>query len=803
MDTLLQDIRYALRSLRNNPGLTSVAAVTLGLGIGACTVIFSCMYALMFRPFPYHQPDRLVAIEQENLARGFTGVDVSYPNMMTVAEESRTLTGVAVFHGNSYNLAATVGEPERMEGGVITHGTFEVLGLAPIIGRTFTAEDDRPDGPRAVMLNERLWRERYRSDPSVLGTTLLLDGDPYTIVGVMPEAVQFPVRSQLWTPLAMDRDRNRGNMSLAAIARLRDGVTRQDADAELIAISRRMEAEYPETNAGWSARAITLHQKETGDFHSVMYIMLGAVGFVLLIACANVANILLARATSRHREIAIRTALGAGRVRILRQLLTESVSIALVGAALGILVAYWGLDLVVAATPADHPYWMVFAIDVPALIFTIVVAVSAGILFGIAPALQASRPDLQHSLKEGGRGSGAGVGRQRMRNGLVVAEVALSVVLLIGAALMVQSFLRLQQAEPGFRPEGVLTLRVALTGSAYDSTAARRAFYRDALTEIAAIPGVRSVAAINAIPLGGSNASSGFVVEDQPVDRGQEPSAEWRTVHGDYFGTMRIPLLTGRAFTRQEVEEGGRVVVVNRTLADRMWSGGDPIGRRLALINDAGENRWRTVIGVVEDVKMRALDQPSPMQLYVPHGESPVRGMSFVVRSGNDAATLARPAREAVHRVSAIMPVYSVVPLEELVRHAMWTQRLYGGLFAAFGAIALTLAAVGLYSVIAYMVAQRTREIGIRMALGAEAGMVQRFVVRQGVVLTGMGIVIGVIASLALMQVLSGMLYGVSAREPLSYIGVPLILAAVAVLASWVPARRATRVDPLTALRYE
>ena len=652
------------------------------------------------------------------------------------------------------------------------------------------------------MLSHALWRRRFGGDSSVVGRALSLNGDPHTVVGVMPPPHQYPNEAQLWVPLQLDPTRSRGNQYLDAVGRLKAGASLAMAQAEIASIADRLAQQYAESNAGWTASVVPWREHEVvGEYKPVLAIMMGAVAFVLLIACANVANLLLARATARRREIAIRAALGAGRWRIVRQLLTESVLLALGGAAVGLLIALWGLDLIVATVPSDKPFWMVFTIDGRVLAFTLAVAVGTGVLFGLAPAYQATRTTLHESLKEGTRGAGESGPRHRLRSGLVVVEVALSLVLLIGATLMIRSFLSLQRVDPGFDRHNVLALDVFLTGAAYDSAYERTAFYRELMPRLAALPGVLNATASHAPPLSGSSWNSSITIEGQAVQHGEEPRARLQSVTAGFITALRVPLLLGRDIEESDLKGEGLVAVINQTMAERFWPGQVALGRRFRFGNSGDE--WLTVVGVAADLKQHSLSELRQNQVYVPYAHSPYRGMTLLLRTSADPTGVVALARDAVRRVDPLLPVSDVQTMEAMYRFSTWEQRLYGGMFGSFAAIALLLASVGLYGVMAYMVTLRTHEIGVRMALGAERRHVLGLVVRRGLTLTGIGLAIGLVGAFALTRVLSNLLFGVTTTDPPSFLGIPAMLAAVALLASWVPARRAARVDPMLALRYE
>jgi putative ABC transport system permease protein len=803
MDALIQDLRFALRQLAKSPGFTAVAVLTLGLGIGVNTTVFSCVNALFLRPFPYREPERLVSLRQDNASRGWMGSEVSYLNFLDWQAQTRSYEAVAAYDGRSFNLSDDQ-EPERLQGNAVSWNTFRLLGISPLLGRDFREDEDRPGAAAVVILSHVLWQRRFAGDSGVIGRTLRLNGIPHTVIGVLPLPFQFPDDEQLWVPAALAPTSSRGNHFLQVVGRLKPGVSAREADAELAGIAARLAQQYPDENAGWSASVVPLRTSEVGEYKPVLAIMMGAVAFVLLIACANVANLLLARASARHREIAVRAALGAGRWRIVRQLLTESVLLALGGAGLGLVFALWGLDLIAAAVPSDKPFWMLFTIDTRVLLFTLAVAVGTGILFGLAPALQAGATDLHESLKEGARGSGAGGGarRQRLRSTLVVAEVALSLVLLIGATLMIRSFLQLQQVDIGFERRNLLTLNTYLGGSAYDSTYRRIAFYRQAVDRLATLPGATGAAATDYMPLSGSNNSSTFSVEGRQLAKGELLEASWRAVTAGYVTLMGIPLRSGRDLTTRDFDDSASVAVISETMARRFWPTTDALGKRFKFSGGTTES-WITVVGIARDIRHQRLNEPPPSSFYLPYPQAPWRGMTLVVRTTDQPAAATRAARDAIHAVDPSLPVFDIETMEEIYRFSMWEQRLYGWMFGIFAVVALVLAAVGLYGVMAYMVTLRTHEIGVRMALGARTADVLRLVVQRGLALAAIGLAIGLVGAFGVTQVLQSLLYGVSPTDPLTFVGIPAALAGVALLASYLPARRAARVDPMLALRTE
>jgi putative ABC transport system permease protein len=800
MGTILQDIRYAVRLLAKSPGFTLLATLTIGLGIGVNATIFSSVNALLLRPFPYEDQARVVSVRAMNARYGSDASNLSYPDFDDWREQSRSFSALAAHTGRSYNLASSEEEPERVEGESISASLFPLLGVAPLLGRTFLPEEDQVGADRVAILSHALWQRRFSGDSTVVGRAVLVNGERHTIVGVMPPRFEFPADAKIWTPLALSPDSLRGAHYLEAVGRLKPGVTIEQADAELRAIAARLEQQYPETNKDWSTSVVPLREHEIGEYRPVLYIMQGAVLLVLLIACANVANLLLARASGRSREIAVRTAIGAGRGRIVRQLLTESVILALAGAGLGVLFASWGNAFVDAAVPDDRPFWMTFDMDWRVLSFTTGLAVCTGVLFGLAPALQASSPDLNETLKEGGR-TGTSGRRNRLRGALVIAEVALSVVLVIGAALMIGSFVRLQQVDPGYNRDNVLLLRVYLAGRAYDSAYARTAFFDQALARVKAVPGVRFAVATTNTPLSGSSTGSSIRIEGESYAPGEEPGATWRSTTADYFNVFQIPLVRGRSFTPTEVRDTAEVAVVSAAMAQRFWPNQSALGKRFRL--DGDDERWLSVIGVTPDVKHRQLNERPEAQFYLPYTQSAWRGATVAVRTAGDPLAHAGAIRQAIQSVDRNLPVFGVTTAEADYRQAVWEPRFFGQLFGGFAVIAMLLAVSGIYGVMAYMVTQRTHEIGVRLALGAPRREVMTMVVTRGAVLALGGIVIGLVGAFGLTRVLSSMLFGVGATDAVTFAGIALLLGVVAIVASYIPALRASRVDPMVALRYE
>jgi putative ABC transport system permease protein len=802
--TFANDLRYAARNLAKAPGFSAMVVATLGLGIGVTAVIFVAVNAVLLRPFPYLQEQhRLAAVGVSNAREGWRLQEMSYADFHDVREQVRAFAAAGAHATRSYNLASSDGEPERIEGEQVSASLFPMLGVAPQLGRGFTAEEDVPGGARVVLIGDQLWRRRFGGERAALGATLMLNGVPHTVVGVMPPGFSYPADQQLWTPLQLSPTEHRGSHFLDVEVRLRADVTFEQAALELSELAQRLQRQYPETNREFDFELAPMRERNVGEVRPVLMIMLASVGMVLLIACANVANLLLARATGRRREMAVRTALGAGRARLVRQLLTESLLLALGGAALGLVLAAWGNDLIVAALPSDRPFWMQFVFDWRVFAFTGGVAVLTALVFGLAPALHASRTNLSEGLKDGAQGAGASRRQGRLRATLVVAEVSLSVVLLVGAGLMMRSFWLMQTAEPGFERRGLLAMNVFLAGPAYDSADARELFLRRAVAEVGVLPGVTSAAWFSSLPLSRQNTSSRVDVEGRAVVIGEELPVGIRVVHGDPVATLGVPLRGGRGLTARDAGDVAPRVLINRTMAERLWPGGDAVGRRIRFARDT-TNPWMEIAGVVGDVRGRTIDEPPGNEIWLTYREWPFRTMTLAVRtSRGDPLALAGAVRGALRGLDGGLPVFGVTSMEQVVARSFWERALYGKLFGTFGAVAALLAAIGLYGVVSYGVSQRTREFGVRMALGAGVREVLALVMRHGVRLTLAGVAIGSLGAVALTSVLRGFLYGVGPRDPATFGAVIALLVGVALLASWIPARRAARVAPSEALRYE
>jgi len=804
---LWQDTRYGARMLRKSPGLTLVAVLSLALGIGAISTIFSFVNGIMLRPLPYHDPERLVLLDETALKRGIASMSVSYPNFLDWRQQNNVFEDIACYDTSGFAMAGGASgssEPEQIKGAFVNQGLFEILGVAPILGRTFTADEDQPDHDLVVILSYGLWQRRFGGDPNVLGQTLSLNNRPRVVIGVMPKGFQFPEVAEAWGPLALTPKLfTRTDHGLNAIARLKPGITLGQAKAEMTGIAANIESQNPITNEGLSVNVIDLRASLTGDYRKALLILLGVVAFVLLIACVNVANLLLARATARQKEIAIRAALGANRKRIFRQLLTESLLLGLISGALGLMLALWGMDLLLAAIPIDIPFWMKFDLDGRVFGFTAACSLLTGFVFGTAPALEASNPDLNETLKEGGR-SGSGGGRGRLRSMLVVAEIALSLVLLVGAGLMMRSFISLQNVKAGINAEGVLTFKIGLPGAKYRQPETRVAFFQQLLDRVRALPGVESAGTVSHLPLGGDNWGRSLTVEGFPVlPVGEAPMINHCVISPNYFRAMGITLVKGRDFNERDTAESAKVTIVDERLAREYWPNSDPIGQRIRFGPPEDNEPWHTIVGVVSEVRHERLDASTRESVYLPFAQMPIGRSSLAIRTSGRPESLISVVRSQVRDLDPDLPISHAMPMKDVVAISVWQPRLYTALFGVFAAVALILATVGIYGVMSYAVTQRTREIGLRMALGAERKDVLKLVVGQGVVLAGFGVGAGLVTAVGLTRLMSSLLFGVTATDPITFGAVSVLLTGVALGACFVPARRAAKVDPMVALRYE
>jgi putative ABC transport system permease protein len=805
MDTFRQDLRFAVRMLAKNPGLTAVAVLCIALGIGANTTAFSVVNAVLLRPFPYADPDRIVGFHMTNLRKEIDEGEPSYLEFLDFREQSTSFTQMAAYGARSLVVAGTE-EPERVLGAVVSANLFPLLGEQPALGRNFREDEDRPGAPPVILLGHDLWMRRFGGDPGIVGRTIMVNSAAHTVVGVMKPRFRFPSEHDAWVPLGpLAFSEARSERGYAVLARLKPGMTMERAAAEMETIARRLEKLHPDTNTGWSAMVQSLRDEFANEGMSLVVLtMQGAVVFVLLIACANVANLFLARATARQREVAVRVAFGAGRWRIVRQLLTESVLVALLGGVLGILLGYWGIRWMEASIPAEDapPYWIQFTIDRTVLAFTLGVAVLTGLLFGLAPALQAAKAELNETLKEGGRGSGGSVRRNRLRSGLVVGEVALSLVLLVGASLFVRSFLKLQSASAGFSTANLLTMRIYLPGEPYEKPEPKTRRVEDVVRRLEALPGIEAVGVSNTIPLDGGGSGGSLVLDGRPFPRGEEPSIFWTGVTPHFFRALDVPVLRGRGFTDREGMERSAVALVNETFVKRFFPDTEILGRRFRVQEEA-EMGWITIVGVVPDFRDNGFNDDLQPGAYLPYPYLATRSTGLTIRTALDPAQATARVREEIRASDPELPMYEVYTMEQVRQQGFWEFRFFGGMFSVFGGIALFLAAIGVYGVLSYSVSQRVREIGVRVALGAQRRHVLRLIVGQGLSLALTGVGCGLLGAFAVTRVIRTLLYNVSPTDPVSFGVIAFLLTAVAWLASFLPANRAMAVDPLEALRNE
>ena len=801
-----RDIRYAARSLVHDAGVSTIVILCLSLGIGVNATLFSVIDGVLIQPLPFAEPDRLLILDESFERGGIREAGVSYPDLVDFKERTTAFAAIVATSGRT--MAITEGiEPERFQGAAITWDMFPILGVAPILGRHFNAEDDRPGAEPVVMLSHEVWQRRYQGDPSLVGRSVSVNGRPHTVIGIMPPKFNFPEDQKIWValgPLAINDERTA--RSLFAFGRLKPGADIMQAREDLKSMSAALAREYPKTSDGWSANARPLSDEFIpDDVRLVLLTMMGAVTIVLIIACANVANLMLARASGRQREFCVRAALGAGRGKLITQLLVECVLLGLASAPLGLAIAYLGVWLLDQAVPPGQvPYYIHWEISARGITYTIVVAALTGLVFGLAPALQAGRLNLQDALRDGARGSGQSGKRARLRNGLVIVEVAMALILLVGASLFVRSFLNLQSASPGFDTKPLLTARFFMSGGSYATDDLKAQRVEDVARRIEALPGVTSVFASNFVPLDAGGGSGKAIVDGRAFPPGEEPTILFTAVTPHLYKTMGMPILRGRDFTDSEGVGKTPVAVINETMAKKLWPGADAVGRRFRLV-ERDANEWFTVIGVGPDIRMFDMDDDTPdfSVAYVPYRFSGFANIGVTVRAAGDPAGLAGAVRNAIRSSDSTLPIFNIRTMEDLRREGFWQFRLFGFMFGIFGAAALFLAGVGVYGVLSFSVSQRTQEMGVRIALGAKQSDVLRLVVRQGVTLAAVGVLLGLVGAFGITRVIRSLLYNVTPTDPLSFGGVALFLAAIAVLASYLPARRATNVDPIIALRNE
>jgi len=804
MNNLWRDILYSVRTMLKNPAFSVVAVLTLAVGIGANSAVFSVVNAVLLRALPYKEPNQLVMFWEDNLKMELDQFPASYPNFVDYRDQSHSFESFAAFRREDFILTGA-DEPQRLAGAQVSENFFTLLGVAPVAGNNFSPEEYK--AANAVMISHGLWQRQFGANPSIVGKPLTLNGMSFTVAGIMPARFRFPgelfEKADLWVPLQTTpaEAADRATHSLFVIGRLKSQVTLAAARSEMATIASRLQVQYESSNSGWGAKLIPLQEQIVGDVKPSLLILLGAVCLVLLISCVNVANLLIARATTRQKEIAIRMAVGASRRRMIQQLLTESLVLGVVSSLLGLLLALGGITLLRPLIPASYIYAQDVGLSVTVLGFALLISVVTAVIFGLAPAIQATKLDINSWLKEGSGRSSAGVERRFLRQLLIVSEVTLSLVLLVGAGLLIKSFVRLQQVNPGFKSENLLTMTVTIPDNKYPDAPRQRAFFQQALQQIQGIPGVKSAAVVTKLPLGGSDKVRAFLIEGRPpLASGQQQTASYNVVSPDYFSTMSIPLVKGRAFTDRDDPNAPLVAIISEAMAHRFFPNEEPVGKRL-ILKRANPTIAPEIIGVAGDVKGQGLDAEAKPGIFVPYAQAPASATSLVIRTEANPLGMTAAARHALLNVDKDQPVENITTMEQLISKSTSPQRLTTVLLSIFAVIALVLAAVGIYSIMAQSVRQRRHEIGIRVSLGARPGQILKMVIGQGMFLTLIGVSIGLVGVFFLARILLSLLYQVSTLDPLIYVGTTMLLSAVAFIASYIPARRAMKIDPMRALR--
>jgi len=806
MKTLVQDIRFGFRTLFQKPSFTIAAILALGLAIGSSSAMFSVVNAVILKPLNFDDSENVVIIWESAPRLNFDTFTASPANFVDWRTQAKSFEYMAAYQRTQFTLTGVNDAAERVPGALVSSDYFNLMKTPAFIGRTLLPEEAAPGKDKVVVLSYGFWNRRLGSEREVVGRKLTLNGEPYNIVGVMPDHFMYPTNTELWTPTDINVNQGRGGHYLVAIGRLKAGVTIENANTEMKKISADLSRAYPDSNDGWTSKVINLHDDIISDVRQSLYILLGAVGFVLLIACANVANLLLARGTDRNKEIAVRTAMGASRGRIMRQLLTESVILAVAGGLLGIILAYVALSTFVSMAPPSLPRVQETVMDRTVLAFAVALSLMTGLAFGIIPAFQVSRTSLGESLKDATRGSSGGSERHRVRSLLVVSEIALTIIVLVGAGLMLQSLGKLAGVDVGFNPKNVLTAQFNLSRVRYGTPDAQRAFIDRVLERLSALPGVTNAATTSALPLGGGSMVITYKIAGRPVAPQDEPSAAIRFITPNFFKALQVPMVKGREFTEQDRETAPAVIIINEALARREFPNEDPLGKQMLIGYGNSDNDGqtpRTIIGVVKDMRIISVRGKPEPQYYLPYAQMTFSSLAVALRTANQPAALASALRNEMKNLDADIALFNVRPYEEVVAASIGQARFNASLLATFGGVALLLASVGVYGVMAYSVNQRTHEIGIRMALGQRRTSVLSMILRQTLTLTGIGLVIGIIGAFALTRLMETMLFNVDPTDPVTFLEVSLVLMVVAALAGYFPALRATRVDPMIALRYE